>query len=76
MISEDRKKNYEFFWRDSVTPGWNYPACEVENGDKKAGKKTPQEPHWSLWFSMLAKFSNSYALLIQQLGPELRNAVS
>ena len=36
----------------------------------------PPEEHWGFAYSMLQKVSRSFALVIQQLGPELRNAVS
>jgi hypothetical protein len=36
----------------------------------------PPEKHWGFTYSMLQKVSRSFALVIQQLGPDLRNAVS
>nr|AOS51490.1 squalene synthase [Calamus jenkinsianus] len=38
-------------------------------------KQIPVEPHWAFSYTMLQKVSRSFALVIQQLGPELRNAV-
>jgi len=39
-------------------------------------RQIPPEEHWAFGYSMLQKVSRSFALVIQQLGPELRNAVS
>jgi farnesyl-diphosphate farnesyltransferase len=39
-------------------------------------RQIPPEEHWAFAYSMLQKVSRSFALVIQQLGPELRNAVS
>lgn len=39
-------------------------------------RQIPPEEHWGFAYSMLQKVSRSFALVIQQLGPELRNAVS
>ena len=39
-------------------------------------RQIPLEEHWAFAYSMLQKVSRSFALVIQQLGPELRNAVS
>ena len=41
----------------------------------KISKQIPPEPHWGFSYTMLQKVSRSFALVIQQLGPELRNAV-
>ncbi|KAK3145756.1 hypothetical protein QOZ80_3BG0256940 [Eleusine coracana subsp. coracana] len=38
-------------------------------------RQIPPEEHWAFCYSMLQKVSRSFALVIQQLGPELRNAV-
>ncbi|CAD6343653.1 unnamed protein product [Miscanthus lutarioriparius] len=38
-------------------------------------RQIPPEEHWAFGYSMLQKVSRSFALVIQQLGPELRNAV-
>jgi len=38
-------------------------------------RQIPPEEHWAFAYSMLQKVSRSFALVIQQLGPELRNAV-
>ncbi|KAJ4962972.1 hypothetical protein NE237_022911 [Protea cynaroides] len=42
---------------------------------RDAEKQIPSEPHWAFCYTMLHKVSRSFALVIQQLGPELRNAV-
>jgi hypothetical protein len=39
-------------------------------------RQIPPEEHWAFCYSMLQKVSRSFALVIQQLGPQLRNAVS
>ncbi|KAL5196821.1 hypothetical protein ABZP36_000333 [Zizania latifolia] len=38
-------------------------------------REVPAEEHWAFAYSMLQRVSRSFALVIQQLGPELRNAV-
>ena len=42
---------------------------------RNAEKQIPPEPHWAFCYTMLHKVSRSFALVIQQLGTELRNAV-
>ena len=39
-------------------------------------RQIPPEEHWAFAYSMLQKVSRSFALVIQQLDPDLRNAVS
>jgi farnesyl-diphosphate farnesyltransferase len=39
-------------------------------------RQIPPEEHWAFGYSMLQKVSRSFALVIQQLPPQLRNAVS
>lgn len=39
-------------------------------------RQIPPEEHWAFAYDMLQRVSRSFALVIQQLGPELRNAVS
>ena len=39
-------------------------------------RQIPPEEHWAFTYSMLQKVFCSFALVIQQLGPELRNAAS
>lgn len=38
-------------------------------------RQIPPEEHWAFAYDMLQRVSRSFALVIQQLGPELRNAV-
>ncbi|KAM0931767.1 hypothetical protein ACQ4PT_000071 [Festuca glaucescens] len=38
-------------------------------------RQIPSQQHWAFCYDMLQKVSRSFALVIQQLGPELRNAV-
>jgi farnesyl-diphosphate farnesyltransferase len=41
----------------------------------KIRRQIPPQEHWAFAYDMLQKVSRSFALVIQQLGPELRNAV-
>ncbi|KAL9326949.1 hypothetical protein ACSQ67_007594 [Phaseolus vulgaris] len=43
---------------------------------KNAEKQILSEPHWAFCYTMLDKVSRSFALVIQQLGTDLRNAVA
>nr|ABQ96265.1 squalene synthase [Psammosilene tunicoides] len=52
-----------------------YPLLKLKMAIKEAEKQIPQEHHWGFCYSMLHKVSRSFALVIQQLGTELRNAV-
>ncbi|GKV24120.1 hypothetical protein SLEP1_g33771 [Rubroshorea leprosula] len=52
-----------------------YPLLKLKMAMKYAEKQIPPEPHWGFCYTMLHKVSRSFALVIQQLGPELRNAV-
>ena len=42
---------------------------------KHALKQIPSEPDLAFCFTMLQRVSRSFAFVIQQLGPDLRNAV-
>lgn len=53
-----------------------YPLLKLKMAARHAEKQIPPEPHWGFCYSMLHKVSRSFALVIQQLTPELRNAVS
>ncbi|XP_021286357.1 uncharacterized protein LOC110418064 [Herrania umbratica] len=53
-----------------------YPLLKLKMAVRHAGKQIPSEPHWAFCFSMLHKVSRSFALVIQQLHPKLRNAGS
>ena len=53
-----------------------YPLLKLKMAAKAAEKQIPSEPHWGFCYSMLHKVSRSFALVIQQLNPELRDAVS
>lgn len=53
-----------------------YPLLKLRMAAKHAEKQIPPEPHWAFCYSMLHRVSRSFALVIQQLGTELRNAVS
>ena len=39
-------------------------------------RQIPPQEHWAFAYHMLQRVSRSFALVIQQLGPDLRNAVS
>ncbi|KAK9165376.1 hypothetical protein Scep_000567 [Stephania cephalantha] len=52
-----------------------YPLLKLRLAAKNAEKQIPPQPHWAFCFTMLHKVSRSFALVIQQLGPDLRNAV-
>ncbi|GAB4853843.1 squalene synthetase-like protein [Ancistrocladus abbreviatus] len=52
-----------------------YPLLKLKKAVRQAEKQIPPEPHWAFCYSMLHKVSRSFALVIQQLGTELRNAV-
>lgn len=53
-----------------------YPLLKLKMAVNKAEKQIPSEAHWGFCYSMLHKVSRSFALVIQQLGTDLRNAVS
>ena len=53
-----------------------YPLLKLKMAAKHAEKQIPREPHWAFCYSMLPRVSRSFALVIQQLDTELRNAVS
>ncbi|KAJ6409821.1 hypothetical protein OIU84_009329 [Salix udensis] len=52
-----------------------YPLLKLKMAARHAEKQIPCEPHWASCYSMLHRVSRSFAPVIQQLGPELRNAV-
>ncbi|KAE8668154.1 Squalene synthase [Hibiscus syriacus] len=52
-----------------------YPLLKLKIACRHAEKQIPSEPHWAFCFTMLHKVSRSFALVIQQLDPNLRNAV-
>lgn len=52
-----------------------YPLMKLKMAARNAEKQIPPEPHWAFCYTMLHKVSRSFALVIQQLGTELRNAV-
>lgn len=57
-------------------PGDFYPLLKLKYAARNAEKQIPPEPHWAFCYSMLHKVSRSFGLVIQQLGPQLRDAVS
>nr|ADG36711.1 squalene synthase 1 [Glycyrrhiza uralensis] len=52
-----------------------YPLLKLKMAARHAEKQIPEEPHWAFCYTMLLKVSRSFALVIQQLDPQLRNAV-
>ncbi|XP_076908887.1 squalene synthase 2-like [Bidens hawaiensis] len=52
-----------------------YPLLKLKMAAKQAETQIPTEPHWEFCYSMLNKVSRSFALVIQMLGTELRDAV-
>ncbi|KAK9051959.1 hypothetical protein SSX86_028587 [Deinandra increscens subsp. villosa] len=52
-----------------------YPLLKLKMAAKQAEKQIPTEAHWGFCYLMLHKVSRSFALVIQQLGTELRDAV-
>lgn len=53
-----------------------YPLLKLKMAARHAEKQIPPEPHWGFCYTMLHKVSRSFALVIQQLDTNLRNAVS
>ncbi|XP_057494755.1 squalene synthase 1-like [Actinidia eriantha] len=52
-----------------------YPLVKLKMAARQAAKQIPPEPQWGFCYTMLHKVSRSFALVIQQLGTDLRNAV-
>ncbi|KAL0348445.1 UNVERIFIED_CONTAM: Squalene synthase 2 [Sesamum angustifolium] len=52
-----------------------YPMVKLKLAARRAEKQIPTEPHWAFCYSMLHKVSRSFALVIQQLDTDLRDAV-
>nr|CAJ77654.1 squalene synthase 1 [Glycyrrhiza eurycarpa] len=52
-----------------------YPLLKLKMAARHAEKQIPEEPHRAFCYTMLLKVSRSFALVIQQLDPQLRNAV-
>ncbi|RWW35028.1 hypothetical protein BHE74_00051473 [Ensete ventricosum] len=52
-----------------------YPLVKLKLAADRIRRQIPAEPHWAFSYSMLQKVSRSFALVIQQLDPQLRNAV-
>ncbi|KAJ8572226.1 hypothetical protein K7X08_008737 [Anisodus acutangulus] len=52
-----------------------FPLMKLKLAARHAEKQIPPEPHWGFCYSMLHKVSRSFALVIQQLPVELRDAV-
>ncbi|KAK9942728.1 hypothetical protein M0R45_008378 [Rubus argutus] len=52
-----------------------YPLLKLKMAARNIEKQIPPQPHWAFCYTMLHKVSRSFALVIQQLNTELRNAV-
>nr|AEX26929.1 squalene synthase 1-1 [Solanum tuberosum] len=52
-----------------------YPLIKLKLAARHAEKQIPPEPHWGFCYLMLQKVSRGFALVIQQLPVELRDAV-
>ncbi|KAK7257984.1 hypothetical protein RIF29_32349 [Crotalaria pallida] len=52
-----------------------YPLLQLKMAARNIEKQIPSQPHWAFSYTMLQKVSRSFALVIQQLGPDLRDAV-
>ncbi|XP_074567042.1 squalene synthase 1-like [Curcuma longa] len=52
-----------------------YPMVKLKMAMDRVRRQIPAEPHWHFSYLMLQKVSRSFALVIQQLRPQLRNAV-
>ncbi|KAK4761317.1 hypothetical protein SAY87_006210 [Trapa incisa] len=56
-------------------PGDFCALLKLMMASRHAEKQIPPEPHWAFCYGMLLKVSRSFALVIQQLDTNLRNAV-
>ncbi|KAF5727188.1 squalene synthase [Tripterygium wilfordii] len=52
-----------------------YPLLKLKMEANRAVKQIPLQPHWSFCYTVLHKVSRSFALVIQQLGPHIRDNV-
>ncbi|CAA2979959.1 squalene synthase [Olea europaea subsp. europaea] len=52
-----------------------YPLLKLKMAARHAEKQIPPEPQWGFCYTMLQKVSRSFALVIQQLDTDLRDAV-
>ncbi|XP_022896037.1 squalene synthase-like isoform X2 [Olea europaea var. sylvestris] len=52
-----------------------YPLLKLKMAARHAEKQIPPEPQWGFCYTMLHKVSRSFALVIQQLDTDLRDAV-
>lgn len=52
-----------------------YPLLKLKMAVRNAEKQIPAQPHWGFCYSLLHKVSRSFALVIQQLDTDLRDAV-
>ncbi|XP_038722218.1 squalene synthase 1-like [Tripterygium wilfordii] len=62
-------------WTMVKHPDDVYPLFKLKMAAKQAEKQIRPQPHWAFCYTMLLKVSRSFALVIQQLGPQLRDAV-
>ncbi|KAJ6846502.1 squalene synthase-like [Iris pallida] len=52
-----------------------YALLKLKVASDRIRRQVPADPHWGFSYTMLHKVSRSFALVIQQLQPQLRNAV-
>ncbi|KAL2490667.1 Squalene synthase [Abeliophyllum distichum] len=52
-----------------------YPLLKLKMAARHAEKQIPPVPHWGFCYTMLHRVSRSFALVIQQLDTDLRDAV-
>ncbi|XP_030549543.1 squalene synthase-like [Rhodamnia argentea] len=52
-----------------------YPLLKLKMMARNVEKQIPRQPHWRFCYSMLRKFSKTFAFVIEQLPTELRDAV-
>ncbi|XP_078446681.1 squalene synthase 8-like [Wolffia australiana] len=51
------------------------PLVKLKLASAQIKREIPKEPHWAFSYGMLSRVSRSFALVIQQLSPDLRNAI-
>lgn len=52
-----------------------YPLLKLKMAVRNAEKQIPAQPHWGFCYTLLHKVSRSFALVIQQLDTDLRDAI-
>ncbi|KAJ6816116.1 squalene synthase-like [Iris pallida] len=52
-----------------------YALVKLKVASERIKRQIPADPNWGFSYAMLQRVSRSFALVIQQLGPDLRNAI-